>query len=183
MSKKDKAMKLALEALDNIYSPLHVREINKVGAAMAALREALAEQFCVACEGNPQHPNSPCAVCGRNAQQGSAAWTLLLTGENQGLVGKAGEKFVGHPEHYERVDVYTFPPVQQESVGYVAENGVVDWNVCAPPILTELYTSPPASKPWVWLTKAEVDAWELPDHPTVFEFSQFVEAKLKEKNT
>jgi hypothetical protein len=33
----------ALDALDCIYSPLHVREINKVGAAMAALRAALAE--------------------------------------------------------------------------------------------------------------------------------------------
>lgn len=34
----------ALDALDCIYSPLHVREINKVGAAMSALRKALAEQ-------------------------------------------------------------------------------------------------------------------------------------------
>ncbi len=33
----------------------------------------------------------------------------------------------------------------QEPVGYVAENGVVDWNVCAPPILTDLYTTPPAA--------------------------------------
>jgi hypothetical protein len=31
----------ALEALDCIYSPLHVREIEKVGAAMAALKERL----------------------------------------------------------------------------------------------------------------------------------------------
>jgi hypothetical protein len=31
----------------------------------------------------------------------------------------------------------------QEPVGYVAENGVVDWNVCAPPILTDLYTTSP----------------------------------------
>ena len=34
-------MKQALEALDCIYSPLHVREINKVGAAITALRQAL----------------------------------------------------------------------------------------------------------------------------------------------
>jgi len=32
----------------------------------------------------------------------------------------------------------------QNPVGYVAENGVVDWNVCAPPILTDLYTTPSA---------------------------------------
>jgi hypothetical protein len=41
----------------------------------------------------------------------------------------------------------TTPPAQpapvQEPVGYVAENGVVDWNVCAPPILTDLYTTSP----------------------------------------
>ena len=38
------------------------------------------------------------------------------------------------------------PPAQQEPVGYVAENGVVDWNICAPPIMTDLYTSPPAQR-------------------------------------
>jgi hypothetical protein len=73
----------------------------------------------------------------------------------------------------------------QEPVGYVAENGVVDWNVCAPPILTDLYTHPLAQPPqrtWVGLTKDEVDSWNLPDHPTVFEFAQFIESKLKEKN-
>ena len=44
MSKQQEAMRLALDALDCIYSPLHVREINKVGAAMEALRAALADQ-------------------------------------------------------------------------------------------------------------------------------------------
>jgi len=38
-------------------------------------------------------------------------------------------------------------------------------------------------KPWVGLTKIDVDSWDLPDRPTVFEFAQFVEAKLKEMNT
>jgi hypothetical protein len=38
-------------------------------------------------------------------------------------------------------------------------------------------------KEWVGLTHDEVNSWELPDSPTVFEFAQFVEAKLKEKNT
>ena len=35
---------------------------------------------------------------------------------------------------------------------------------------------------WVGLTNEEVNSWELPEKPTVFEFAQFVEAKLKEKN-
>lgn len=44
---------------------------------------------------------------------------------------------------------------------------------------TPLYTAP---RQWQGLTKGEVDAWDLPERPTVFEFAQFVEAKLKEKN-
>jgi len=35
---------------------------------------------------------------------------------------------------------------------------------------------------WVGLTDDEVNCWELPDTPTVFEFAKFIEAKLKEKN-
>jgi hypothetical protein len=41
---------------------------------------------------------------------------------------------------------------------------------------------PVAPKPWVWLTKDDVESWDLPVDPTVFEFVQFIEAKLKEKN-
>ena len=37
------AMKLALEALDCICSPLHVREIEKIGNAMKAIKEALTQ--------------------------------------------------------------------------------------------------------------------------------------------
>ena len=48
--------------------------------------------------------------------------------------------------------------------------------------IIDLYTHPP-QRTWVGLTKDEVDSWNLPDHPTVFEFAQFIEAKLKEKNT
>lgn len=35
---------------------------------------------------------------------------------------------------------------------------------------------------WQGLTKEEVDSWQLPEQPTVFEFAQFVEAKIREKN-
>jgi hypothetical protein len=38
-------------------------------------------------------------------------------------------------------------------------------------------------KPWVGLTQIDVDSWDLPDRPTVFEFVQFIETKIKEKNT
>ena len=46
------------------------------------------------------------------------------------------------------------PAPVQEPVGYVAENGVVDWNVCVPPILTDLYTRPQHT--WVGLTDEEI---------------------------
>jgi len=35
---------------------------------------------------------------------------------------------------------------------------------------------------WVGLTQIDVDSWDLPDRPTVFEFAQFIETKIKEKN-
>ena len=37
-------------------------------------------------------------------------------------------------------------------------------------------------KEWVGLTKDEVNNWELPEFPTVYEFAKFVAAKLKDKN-
>jgi hypothetical protein len=52
--------------------------------------------------------------------QEPVAWTLLLVGEHHGMIGKAGEKFLGHPEHYDRVDVYTHPP-QSTWVGLTDE--------------------------------------------------------------
>ena len=48
------------------------------------------------------------------------------------------------------------PAPVQEPVGYVAENGVVDWNVCAPPILTDLYTTPPAPAVPDAMTSADI---------------------------
>ena len=64
------------------------------------------------------------------AQQKSVAWTLLLVGAHNGLVGKAGNKFVGHPGHYERVDVYTSPPAQRTWVGLTDEQIEDIWADC-----------------------------------------------------
>lgn len=68
---------------------------------------------------------------------------------------------------------------QQESVGYVAENGVVDWNGCAPPILTDLYTSP--QRTWVGLTEQEFQ-WIYDHGRTPAGMMELVEAKLRSKN-
>ena len=52
-------------------------------------------------------------------------WTLLLTGEHYGLVGKLGEKFDSSPSHYDRVDVYTAPvaaPQREWACKHCGEN-------------------------------------------------------------
>jgi hypothetical protein len=70
----------------------------------------------------------------------------------------------------------------QEPVGYVAENGVVDWNVCAPPILTDLYTTPPAQPPqrtWVGLTDEDCRGMSAGDRLV----AMWADRTLKEKNT
>jgi len=82
------------------------------------------------------------------------------------------------------------PAVQP--VGYVAEIGVVDWNVCAPPILTDLYTTPPAAKrQWVGLTDdAKLDlisdakgiGGRVRSDAQLLVLLDMQEAKLKEKN-
>jgi hypothetical protein len=55
--------------------------------------------------------------------QEPVAWTLLLTGEHHGIIGEAGEKFIGAPECYQRVNVYTTPP-KREWVGLTDEDYV-----------------------------------------------------------
>ena len=93
------------------------------------------------------------------AQQEPVAWTLLLTGEHNGLVGKAGEKFVGAPEYYKRVDVYTSPPAQQEPVGFAV-----------------------MQLPWVGLT--DEDWTEIENMPDTFDQGvAWAQARLKRNNT
>jgi hypothetical protein len=65
-------------------------------------------------------PAYPAGECDCGAAQEPVTWTLLLIGEHHGIIGKAGEQFLGHPKHYERVDVYTTPP-KREWVGLTDE--------------------------------------------------------------
>ena len=66
--------------------------------------------------------------------QEPVAWTLLLTGEHHGIIGEAGEKFIGVPECYQRVNVYTTPP-KREWVGLTDEEAYdllgVNYNIFA----------------------------------------------------
>jgi hypothetical protein len=57
----------------------------------------------------PLHVICQCDKCKIESQE-PVAWTLLLTGEHNGLVGKAGKKFIGAPDYYQRVNVYTALP-------------------------------------------------------------------------
>jgi hypothetical protein len=64
----------------------------------------------------PVHVVCQCEKCKAQPAQEPVAWTLLLTDEHHGIIGKAGKKFIGAPECYQRVDVYTTPP-KREWVG------------------------------------------------------------------
>ena len=85
---------------------------------------------------------------------------------------------------------------QQEPVAWVDPKHL-DWLAQSPDNLTgaglaarqrsadmvSLYTSPPASKPWVSLTDEEIQKEFHPLHATGLQFARSIEAKLKEKNT
>ena len=85
------------------------------------------------------------------------------------------------------------PAQQQEPVAWVCEASSSDekhaidyWpgDVDDLPIGTKLYTSPPASKPWVGLTQQDIDiAFDDTQEGGGFnEFARAIEAKLREKN-
>ena len=85
--------------------------------------------------------------------QEPVAWTLLLTDEHHGIIGKAGEKFIGAPECYQRVNVYTTPP-KRPWVGLTLDE------------IEELFQIAAGA-----------------DEETDIRFARLIEAKLKEKNT
>ena len=124
MSKKDDALKLALEALKQIDEamPFPVAKL-----AQKVIREALAEQ--------PAQQQEPVAVV-----------KALPMGHNQSDM------------HYAECQHL--------------------------PVGTLLYTSPPASKPWVGLTQQDINiAFDDTQEGGGFDdFARAIEAKLREKN-
>ena len=91
------------------------------------------------------------------------------------------ENAVGHkyfrwkkpPSTYKPIALYTIPPqIDQMPTKIMGPNLEGMLNAAG------FYKR----REWVGLTKEEVETWELPVSPTVYEFAQFVEAKLKEKN-
>ena len=94
-------LKLALEALEE----------HDYGVAQIIIREALAQpaQSTFDTHAAPGKALDTHSRLPQPAQE-PVAWTLLLTGEHHGIIGKAKEKFIGAPECYQRVNVYTTPP-------------------------------------------------------------------------
>ena len=77
--------------------------------------------------------------------------------------------------------LYTAPPQRESTCAECDKKQSDGWALYCVDCLREFYTAPP-KKEWVGLTKDEVNNWELPELPTVYEFAKFVEAKLKDKN-
>lgn len=59
------------------------------------------------------------------------AWTLLLTGDETGIVGGAGRHFEKHPRHYERVTVLERDPVVRRIAELEAEKMEIAQHDCA----------------------------------------------------
>ena len=153
MSKKDEALKLALEALER-----HAELGLLAGSTITAIREALAD--------------SALDRMAENARE---------LGLDYEPPCKTGSQCTSKCQQCEQ------PAQQQEPVAvYVGETwcGSVVRLYEELPLETPLYTSPPASKPWVGLTEEEVDEcyyWKGRQW-TTDELVRHVEAKLREKN-
>jgi hypothetical protein len=151
------AMEQALEALKLIdeFTPLPVAKYT----------------IKMLCEAIEQAEKQKLLVSG----QEPVAWTLLLVGEHNGIIGKAGDKFLGHPEHYQRVDVYTTPPAAQPAQQ-------------EPDDLTAVYMSGlyDGRKQRTWVGLSETERNEIEDFCEMMigkPAFDAIEAKLKDKNT
>ena len=149
-----------------------------------------------------------CGVCGvsmqmeQPAQQEPVAYAVYhRMGGGKSLHWPEQHSDEGDHNEYHLVPLYTSPqPAQQEPFGQVTvvrRPGFVDkywfYRWPEPPYLDNaaechmVYTSPPASKPWVGLTDEEIKSlWEFPPDQSWIESVHAAirraEAALKEKN-
>jgi hypothetical protein len=126
MNDLKKAAQQALEALENTTpTGWNMERDKQFFAAITALRAALKqpEPMCVGREGKPTLQNSPCAVCGKIAQQeqGPVAWTPAFD----------------YPNH-EQHRVWENGEPRPQDVEYWAKNGYG---------ITCAYTHPPRREP------------------------------------
>jgi len=161
MNKKDEALKLALEALEaykGFIDDAHILEgqwhwIDGLDSAQTLIREALAEQPA------QQQESYGWKVYGDN----SLFMDEFAEADEKAEAKRIGGTCIAFP-------LYTSPqPAQQqepEKVGRITANvkdmvlrqEVMLYTDDYLPIGTAIYTSPPASKPWVGLTDEEIGA-------------------------
>ena len=162
MSKKDEALKLALEALEwiNRVNAMGYEYKQKARESLNAIYEALAEQQtdweAVAAD---QAMTIALLRAEQPAQQEPVAWLIWL----HGPAGHFDHKQFAELEFERRNKEYPDPDRK----------------------LLPLYTSPPAQRTWVGLTDEEItDIWaEASPYYHEDDFARAIEAKLKEKNT
>ena len=167
MSKKDEALKLALEALEkcdsalaeelsawDIDPPLHhvLEASNACGPAITAIREALAEQ---------------------PAQQEPVVWMYINRSTHETSFQKQMRSFVDHSQ-WKEVPLYSEPLANHE---FQCVCGAV-W--CGDEMVHLPDKRPQPSKPWAGLTEEERRA--CTQSPFTMENYLSIEAKLREKN-
>ncbi len=200
------AMKQALEALDCIYSPLHVREINKVGEAMSALRQAIAEaekQGPVAI-GEEWKPcvKLPIIVHVREQRKGethvSTREGITPVKEDDLIMrGVAGEEYPIGRELFNRTYTFDTAPVHaidisQERVDETAKRehefeemvkrGTKAWADTPDDWVDELRGGV-EKREWVGLTKTELIKLGVFPFGMSYELYEAIEQALREKNT
>lgn len=193
MSKQTEALKLALEALKELRmlgmnAQWHDSWLAKPNEAIAAIREALAEQETVL-PGGGHVPAVPVAVYGYCPECGGAG-VMRERRPNGDDKCTNGHKYPSSKALAEQ------PAQQQEPVAYSYTSRITgaqgfshhpmprfidseSWDI------HPLYTSPPASKPWVGLTDEEwqeIDSSLNGKRDLARIFVRTIEAKLREKN-
>jgi hypothetical protein len=164
-------MQQALEALENTTpTGFNMESDKRFYAVITALRERLAQPEqcqCPACKvtphasdcavhNEPAYPKGACD-CGAQPEQEPVAWLIWL----HGPAGHFDHKQFAEMEFERRNKEYPDPDRK----------------------LLSLYTSPPASKPWVGLTDDELHGViRAGGYDSMEEFARAIEAKLKEKN-
>ena len=114
------ALRMAHKALVGL-SIKHGEMTDEGMDAIAAIKEALAQEKALQALHSENERLGLYKEAYAQPEQEPVAWTLLLTGEHNGLIGKVGEKFIGAPDYYQRVNVYTALP-QRTWVGLAAED-------------------------------------------------------------
>jgi hypothetical protein len=194
------AMKQALEALRCIESPLHVWEINKIGGAMNALRQAIEqaemiEKSTKAWADTPDHfrdATKKVVPSNYSNSHQPVAWAKFNQGEitHSEMTDGSGCDFDLKAAGF--VPLYTAPITRQENRQVaknattgnqeVAKSATTDWEaVAADQAMTIAMLKLEQKREWVGLTDHELQVLDFND-PERGKLARAVEAKLKERN-